>query len=108
MLSNFTNSLFLFLSLVTATGIVMHDTRVDKATTVAIVPPLAVGYEIGTKFLQSDPHTHVERGSIAQAMNVFHSTAPGIQPRTHDKKHLLQRTVPRGHHAFDNYNLPLI
>ena len=107
MLSNFTNSLLLFLSLITATGIVMHDTRIDKATTVAIVPPLAAGYEIGAKSLQADPHTHVERGSI-QAMNVFHSTAPAIQPRTHDKKHLLQRTVPRGHHAFDNYNLPLV
>lgn len=107
------NTFALLTSLTTATGVLLHDTRVDKATSVAVALPVAaMGAEAGAKLIHSNPndfHTHVERTSVAHAVSILHSAAPGIAPRIgEDKKHLMQRHVGRGHHPFDNYNLPII
>ena len=110
MLSTFLNSFLVLFTLSTASGLLLHDTRLDKVTSVAMAAPVLSGYETGAKFLQNaDLHTHVERGGFSQTMNALHSSVPGLQPRAHeDKKHLLQRHTPKGHHPFDNYNLPLV
>jgi len=110
MLSAFLNPLLLLFSLATVTGLFLHDTRVDKAATVALAAVSPVGSETGIKpMLAIDFHTHIERSGVAHTMNILHSSAPGMQPRAHeDKRHLLQRNVPKGHHPFDNYYLPIV
>ena len=104
-------NLFLFLtSLSTATGILLHDTRIDKAATVAALPA-TISAEVGAKMVHAAPndlHTHVERASVGHAVSLLHAS-PSLMPRVHeDKKHLMQRYVSKGHHAFDNYNLPIV
>ncbi|HEU5122118.1 MAG TPA: hypothetical protein VFT59_04685 [Candidatus Saccharimonadales bacterium] len=96
------------LSLSTASGVVLHDTRLDKAAAVALAAPVAYAQYEGAKPLPfGDAHTHVERTAFSQVMHAYQSSAPGMQPR-HERKHLLQKHIPKGHHAFDNYMLPLV
>lgn len=109
MISNFINIAAVAISLVTASGIFLHDTRIDKAATTAITIPSEIAAEATTNDkLNWDAHTHVERQVFSQTVRDLQGSNPRIQPRTDDKKHLLQNRVMRGHHPFDNYNLPLI
>jgi hypothetical protein len=110
MISNIVNSLALLLSLVTAGSVFVHDTRIDKAAMAATSLPLPTAYEesSASRLLSGEAHTHVERVTVSQAVRDFSSGSPRIQPRNDDKKHLMQSRVARGHHAFDNYNLPIV
>jgi len=110
MISNFANSLALLVSLVTASSVLLHDTRIDRAAMAASSLPLPTAYEESnaSKLLSSEAHTHVERVSVSQAVKDFSGNTPRIQPRNEDKKHMMQKRVARGHHAFDNYNLPIV
>lgn len=111
MISTFFNSLILLISLSTATGVFLHDTRIDKATAVGMTIPAVLAYDADTKQvnLGNDLHTHHERSVIEQSIRDLRSDNPRMQPRANeDKKHLMQKHVTRGHHAFDNYNLPLV
>jgi len=108
MISKIVNSLALIASLVTASSVLLHDTRIDRAAAAVNALPLPATYEesSASKLLSpSDPHTHVERSS---ALRNLATGMPRIQPRNDEKKHLLQRRVAKGHHAFDNYNLPIV
>ena len=111
MLTNYINSFAIALSLSTATGIFVHDTKIDKAVTALSLPPIvATTAAVATAhaMLSGTPHTHSERMSFAQAVHDLKSQNPRIQPRSNDKKHLLQKRVAKGHHPFDNYNLPIV
>ncbi|MFZ2835726.1 hypothetical protein D3C85_220780 [compost metagenome] len=97
------------LSLSTATGVLLHDTKLDKAASLA--PALSAGLDAADRSIKlaGDPHTHAERGSLSQAVRDIKSQNPRVQPRTtEDKKHLMQKNAPRGYHSFDSYNTPLI
>lgn len=111
MYSNAINSFLLLTSLATATGIFLHDTRLDKAAFVAALPVSSLSIEAGAKLVHASPndfHTHVERANVGRVAPLLHGSL-SITPRAQEyKKHLLQRHVTRGHHAFDNYNLPII
>jgi hypothetical protein len=100
------------ISLSTASGIMLHDTRIDKATAAAVAAPLSLAqYDTGTNKgiqLGNDAHTHIERSAFSQAMRVYQTSTPGVQPRSDDRKHMMQKHIPKGHHAFDNYNLPIV
>lgn len=93
----------LFVALAALTGVAVHDTKVDKlATSLVGVPALLASTEGTQNKLASDPHTHVEKISIEN------SSQPRIAPRLGDqKKHVLQKNVPKGGHSFDGYTLPL-
>jgi hypothetical protein len=111
MFTSIFNSIAILLSLSTATGILVHDTKIDKATIVLATPlTIATSDTSGrTIDIQTDLHTHVERTSVADSLSAFQADNPRLQPRIfEDKKHLLSRHVSRGHHAFDSYNLPIV
>lgn len=109
MLANILNSVAIVMSLVTASGVFLHDTRIDKAATTAMTNPAIVLNDATStdKLINWDAHASEERSSFSQAVRDLQSTTPRIQPRSDSKKHLLQNRVMRGHHPFDNYNLPL-
>lgn len=114
------NKVMTIISLLTATGVFMHDGRVDKAAMTAMASPL-VAVEAGANspasvaskfadFLRVDGHTHPDHNAAARSlMTAFAHQSPSIPPRGNEqKKHLLQECEPRGRHAFDNNNLPII
>lgn len=111
MFTQIINPIIVAMSLSTSVGVLLHDTRIDKMTATALSLPSLVTYADVDKVsgFKSDFHTHVERGSLTQAVQDLKAQNPRIQPRENtDKKHLMQKYAPKGHHAFDNYNLPLV
>ena len=92
-----------FIALAALAGVAVHDTKIDKLTSTFVgVPALVASTEGAQNKLSSDPHTHVERVTIEN------SSHPRIAPRLGDqKKHVLQKNVPKGGHSFDGYSLPL-
>ena len=105
-----------FLALLAAFGVFMHDGRVDRAAATAINKPIQIKFEdiaIGERvrtFMDGDAHTHPDHNAArASLLNSFQYQSPSIPPRNQEqKKHLMQECQPRGHHAFDNYNLPIV
>lgn len=110
-LSLLVTPLSIFLSLSTATGVFVHDTRIDKATlTVLSAPSISAGYQSNTKLVNyaTDSHTHVERHSLSQSLHELRSDNPRVQPRTNnEKKYVAQKNVGFGHTPFDSYAFPL-
>lgn len=105
------NPLSILITLSTLLGVVIHDTKVDQlAIKVLSVPNAIVNYEgVNHAIKFSDAHTHTERITLSEAVRNINSEAPRVQTRMNDdKKYRLQKNVVRGHHAFDNYSLPII
>lgn len=99
-----TTPISIFVSLAALAGVAVHDTKIDRlATTFAGIPAVMTHAE-NTPKISNDSHTHVERVSL----NEMRSSSPRLAPRSDLKKHLMQRNVPKGHHAFDNYSLPIV
>lgn len=98
-----TTPISLFISLAALAGVTLHDTKIDKlATTFVGVPALTANVE-GVKSITGDQHTHVERVSLSDVK----TSQPRIMPRSEQRKHLMQKSAPKGTHFYDGYNLPL-
>jgi len=67
----------------TAFGVLMHDTQVDHATSVAIVSPVGFSdYAAADASSKSNEHVHVERVSVSsQASATHHENVPKTGPR---------------------------
>ena len=96
------------ISILTMTGVTVHDMNVDKVVSTAVYRPSETNDGSQLTRLGNDPHTHSERGSLSQAVRDLKASQPRVQPRNDGKKHLLQKHATRGHHPFDNYTLPLV
>lgn len=75
------NPLPVLLTLTTTFGVLVHDTQIDQATTVALaLPAIVASYGAADISLKlNDPHTHVKRVSFA-------SRQQSTQPRNSDDK----------------------
>lgn len=111
-MKKFTNIMIAALSLLTATGIFIHDGRIDRAATVR---PISFKHAsdsgaaggAGDAGLTGNPHTHPEKAG--RTLKGFAYQSPSINPReSRSKKYMLQNAEPRGRHAFDNYYLPIV
>lgn len=70
------------------------------------LPSLVTYADVDKVSFKTDLHPHVERTSFSRVVNDIH---PRIQPReNNDRKYMTQKYMPKGHHAFDNYNLPIV
>lgn len=105
----FINPLLVLLSLSTTTGVLLHETKIDKLTALAVVSPIVAAKKLASgTLLESMPHTHSEAGSLQSSARELRTTSPGMTPRRdRDEKYRLQKKVPRGYHLFDSYHLPL-
>lgn len=100
------------LSLTTACGVFIHDARIDRAATTSMekttatrLPRAVVKTDAG---VSADLHTHPDRANRG-LLKGFSYQSPSIPPREQkSKQYFLQKYAPRGHHAFDNYNLPIV
>lgn len=105
----FLTPLSVFLSLTTATGVMVHDTRIDRATMTALAVPSAIASAQGNSKLvnpATDSHTHVERHSLSSSE--LKGDSPRINPRTNaDKKHLSQKRIGFGQDPLESHYLPL-
>lgn len=103
-----------FLSLSTATGVVVHDTKIDKATmaVLSVQSPTASAHSMPSIKLGNvtgDWHTHAESHSLSQAVRDLKGANPKVQPRSpSEKKYLSQKNLGLGHNPFDSYTSPLM
>lgn len=107
------NTFAIIISLLTATGVFVHEAHVDRATATSVAARKAAHKVARTNPTPADanigaePHTHPEHG--AKTLRGFSYKSPKVPPREQRaKKHLLQNHEPRGRHAFDNHYLPLV
>ena len=93
-----------FISLTTLAGVALHETKLDKlALTTMAIPVTASITTPSVRTMTGDPHTHVERVSVNSEVR---SASPMLAPRYGEqKRHLMQKGVPRGYHRFDHYSL---
>ncbi|MDQ5932141.1 MAG: hypothetical protein WBK76_00335 [Candidatus Saccharimonadales bacterium] len=100
-----TTPISLFLALTAMTGVTLHDTKVDKLATALVGVPfiVAANADGSMKSIASDPHTHAEHVSVKDVK----STQPRIMPRSEQRKHLMQKNMPRGANSYDGYTLPV-
>ncbi|OYW85195.1 hypothetical protein B7Z17_02750 [Candidatus Saccharibacteria bacterium 32-49-10] len=81
------NPLLAVVSLFTATGVVLHDTQLDKATVTAFNSSAVVTNDAGlATFQKGDPHTHTDRASLAESLRSLKSANPRMQPRRDDER----------------------
>lgn len=94
------------ISLLTLAGVLLHDTKLDKLARTFIGIPSTVAITDGVGHsAKADDHTHVERISLNQMKN---QDQPRLTPRyLQQKKHMMQKSVPRGTHGFDFYSIPI-
>lgn len=84
----FIKPLSLALVFTTATGILLHDMNIDKATKFALAAPGALAITGAAHSVVKMEHVHVERASAPKQANIFHSSLPKIHPpRDDDKKY---------------------
>lgn len=92
------NPAAILIALVTTAGVIIHDTQVDRATTMALtLPSLLASYAVVDLAVKSsDPHTHVERISGPKHHHL-RATVPRVVPRDDDKRHIATKKVGLAH-----------
>ena len=104
--TNINTQLSIFISLAALVGVALHDTKLDRlATSVMSTIPIALTVTAGLTYMRSDDHTHVDRVTV----NDLSGQAPRIMPRNGEqKKHMMQKRVPKGNRSFDGYCMPMV
>ncbi len=105
------NTFIVTLSLLTATGVFIHDGRIDRAASTTRPTSMKHASDSGAAAsdsgLAGNPHTHPEKAG--RTLKGFAYQSPSINPReSRLKRYLMQNYEPRGRHAFDNHYLPII
>jgi hypothetical protein len=87
------NPVPLMLSLATMFGLLLHDTQIDRATT--IVPArIASVSALESELKTNDQHIHAERVSVSENLGQLGNSQPRVQPRNeNDKKYVTQKKV---------------
>lgn len=96
------------LAIVTTFGVLVHDTKFDQATSLALTLPIAgVGIGIGAAHMphihESMDHTHIERVSFAHMAHGI----PKVQPRDDHRRYLLPKYV-KGAGTPNDHTLMLV
>ncbi|MES2630758.1 MAG: hypothetical protein V4611_02280 [Patescibacteria group bacterium] len=72
-----------------AVGVLVHDLRIDKATSVALALPAMLATYGAAHFVGSGgEHVHVERVAFSNQSSVFHSSLPKVTPRDNDRHYV--------------------
>ena len=84
-----------FLFIITATlGVLVHDTQIDRATTVALAAPAAFATFAAVDVLtKSTDHIHTERASMPKHLASIRATLPRIQPRDDDRRYVQSKKL---------------
>lgn len=79
---------FVFIA-ATALGVLMHDTQIDQAASVAIVTPAAYSdFAVADAASKSNEHVHVERVSVTNQGSSVRTNLLKIQPRDDDRRYV--------------------
>lgn len=89
------------LAIVTSFGVLVHDSKLDQAATVALAIPFGMTLALGHMTeLKTEGHTHVERALFERTVR----QASGVPPRTDNRKYMLVKHA-RGFNAPQQHTL---
>jgi hypothetical protein len=95
------NPLPLVFTLATTFGVLLHDTQVDRAATVALTLPTALAtYAAVDSAIKFAEHVHVEKVSVGAHLPNFKNAVPRLQAR--DDEHRYQQNKRMYFGAGDN------
>lgn len=84
-----TSPVLIGITLSTAFGLLMHDTQLDRATTVALTAPAAlITYAAADFAMKSSDHIHVEKASGAHDTTSLRAITPRTPPRDDDRRYV--------------------
>lgn len=91
-----------------ATGVLVHDLRIDKATSVAMALPAMLAIYGAAHFVGGgSEHIHVERVAFSHQSSIFHSSLPKVTPRDNDR-HYVQSKKSLAHSGDTNSLWPSV
>lgn len=93
MSSIITNILSLSLIVATTTGVLAHDTQVDKATVIAFAAPAALAaFALADIATKSNEHVHVEK--VSSSSNLGYSRfVPKVPPREENRRYIQEKKL---------------
>lgn len=90
----FINPAPLLFTLATMFGVVVHDTHIDRATTIAVaIPAIVASAGALDKVINASDHTHVERVAFSKHNAPLRAALPKVQPRDDDRRYIVQKKV---------------
>jgi len=90
----FINPAPLLFTFATMFGVLVHDTHIDRATSVAVAIPVMMATAGAVDMsIKSNDHTHVERASFSKHTIPLGSAMPKTQPRDDDRRYILNKKV---------------
>ena len=93
-MSLFTNNILsISLIITTSIGVLMHDTRVDKASVVAFAAPAAIAaFALADISSKSNEHVHVDKVSSTSNLG-YARHVPKIPPREDTRRYILEKKL---------------
>lgn len=93
MKSFITNTLSISLIVAIVTGVLAHDTQVDKATVVAFAAPAALAaFALADISTKSNEHIHVEKVSSSSNLG-YARFVPKIPPREDTRRYIQEKKL---------------
>jgi hypothetical protein len=92
------NPLPLLFTVAATFGVLVHDTQIDRATTVALALPAAFATfaAVDSAIKSSEHHVHVERVSMPSNLANLRVSIPRMQPRDDDRRYVQSKKVAFG------------
>jgi len=91
-MTSFATPLLINLTFATAFGVLIHDTQIDKATTVALAAPVALAsFAAADLNSKSNDHVHVEKAGAHLAG--LRGAIAKIPPRDDDRKYIQSKKI---------------
>ncbi len=90
MIQTLINPLLIVFTLSLTFGVLVHDTQLDKAATLALAVPAALATYAAVDIKSDGGHNHVERVS-GPKLNALRATVPRVQPRDDNRSYLLNK-----------------
>ena len=87
-LSSIVKRTLIFIAVITSFGVLIHDTKLDQAASVALAVPLGLTMTLASVSLHGDGHTHAERGSYGKTTVMG---MPRVQPRDDHRKFMVAK-----------------
>jgi hypothetical protein len=92
------NPLPLLFTITAMFGVLIHDTQIDRATTVALALPTAFATfaAVDSMTKMGEQHVHVERVSMPGHLANLKLSVPRVQPRDDDRRYIQSKKVAFG------------
>src|SRR5690606_29806358 len=85
-IDNLVGPVITLLSLLTLSGIIVHENQIDSVTKTALHRASEPGKDEALVIPKNKPHTHNERPPLDQAIREIRTGQPRIQPRRDDNR----------------------